>query len=52
MRDPGIQDQRKWRPKEEMEGNGRAREAKRERGRERESVEKSYFCLQNGLKEP
>ena len=36
MRGPEIRDQRKWRPKEEMEGNGRAREAKRERGREGE----------------
>ena len=43
--DPGIRDRRKWRPKEEMGGNGRkweemggngrAREGERERGREK-----------------
>ena len=39
--DPGIRDRRKWRPKEEMGRNGRAREE-----------EKCSFCLQNDLKEP
>ena len=42
MRDPGIRDRRKWRPKEEMGGNGeqeRERESEGERERERESEE-------------
>ena len=47
MRYPGIRDRRKWRPKEEMGGNGRAREGERER-----ENEKCCFCLQNDLKEP
>ena len=33
---PGILGRRKWRPQEEMVGNGRAREGERERGREGE----------------
>ena len=33
---PGILGRRKWRPQEEMVGNGRAREGERERGRERD----------------
>ena len=49
LRYPGILGRRKWRPKEEIGGNGRAGEG--ERGRERESVEKCCFCLQNDLKE-
>ena len=52
MRYPGIRGRRKWRPKEEMGGNGRAREGETEREGERESVEKCCFCLQNDLKEP
>ena len=31
LRNPEIRDWRKWRPKEEMGGNGRARERERER---------------------
>ena len=40
MRDPGIRDWKKWRPKEKMGGNGRAREG------EIESVLKSvaFVC--------
>ena len=34
MRYPGILGRRKWRPKEEMGGNGRAREGEREGERE------------------
>ena len=30
LRYPGFLNRRKWRPKEEMEGNGRAREGERE----------------------
>ena len=56
MRDPGIRDRRKWRPKEEMGGNWeqegeRESEGEREREREsegeRKSVEKCCFCLPN-----
>ena len=43
LRDPGIWDQRKWRPKEEMGGNGRAREREREGGGE--SVLKSVALV-------
>ena len=43
LRDPGIWDQRKWRPKEEMGGNGRAREGEREGGGE--SVLKSVALV-------
>ena len=39
-------DQRKWRSKGEMAGNGRAREG------DREFVEKCCFSLQNDLKDP
>ena len=39
LRYPGILGRRKWKPKEEMGGNGRAREG------ERESVEKCCFCF-------
>ena len=46
LRNPGIRDRMKWRPKEEMGGNGRAREGERERERE-----KCCFCLQNDLKD-
>ena len=35
LRDPGIWDQRKWRPKKEMGGNGRAREGEKKREGER-----------------
>ena len=46
MRDPGIRDRRKWRPKEEMGGNG-------EQERERERVLKSVaFVCQIFKKEP
>ena len=41
LRYPGILDRRKWRPKEEIGGNGREEER-----------EKCCFCLQNYLKEP
>ena len=46
MRYPGILGRRKWRPKEEMGGNGRARKEEREREGERESVLKSvaFVC--------
>ena len=40
MRYPSILNRRKWRPKEEMGGNGRAREVEREREREREGERK------------
>ena len=36
LRYPGILDRRKWRPKEEIEGNGRASDGERQRGNERE----------------
>ena len=36
MRYPGSPGRRKWRPKEEMGGNGRARKGEREREREKE----------------
>ena len=55
MRYPGILGRRKWRPKEEMGGNGRKWERRRgrerKRERERESVEKCCLCFQNDLKE-
>ena len=47
MRYPGNRDRRKWRPKEEMGGNGSSREREREgeRERRRERVLKSFALV-------
>ena len=47
MRDPEIRDGKKWRPKEELGGNGRAREGERKNHRNARSVyitsQKAWF---------
>ena len=47
MRYPGILGRRKWRPKEEMGGNGRARKGEKE-----SECRKVLLLFANDLKEP